>query len=342
MEFPRILFRTDGSASLGLGHVTRCIALSRMLESAFGNIQFVLKRPEATVSNLFLSEQLQMIDVNNEDEFIDLLDGKEIVVLDGYNFDTDIQEKIRATGSLLVCIDDLHNKHFIADLLINHAPGVEKKWYDAEKHTDYLLGTKYSLLRPNFLRQARMSRILPRLDCVLVCFGGSDSKNLTQEVLEVVVEVGRFSKIVVITGIAYAFTKQLDQYVDQQKGQIVHLHGVEEQVMIDSLLSVQLAIIPSSGILFEVVACKTPAISGYCVSNQLGIYHGFRSLNAFYDAEDFNVAALKNALHLALTTNPDKIMENQSGCIDGLSGERYIEAFKKLSARLVSPGRKPK
>ena len=42
-----------------------------------------------------------------------------IVVLDGYHFDTNYQTKIKQKGCKLVCIDDLHDKHFVADIIIH-------------------------------------------------------------------------------------------------------------------------------------------------------------------------------------------------------------------------------
>ena len=73
-----------------------------------------------------------------------------MVVIDGYQFDTEYQQKVKKSGASLVCLDDLHNQHFVADIIINHAPGVDPGKYSAEPYTQYLLGPSYALLRPAF------------------------------------------------------------------------------------------------------------------------------------------------------------------------------------------------
>lgn len=336
MDYPKIIFRTDGNSEIGLGHLMRCLALSQMLKEHFSTIVFFLKEPDGSICNIIRKEGFQVVSIIEEEEFLKSLSGEEIVVLDGYHFNTSFQQRVKAVGSLLVCIDDLHDKHFVADILINQAPGVKLEEYAAETYTRYLLGTNYALLRPKFLKQANALRIIPALESVLICFGGSDIKNLTQKALENVVQFDSFKKIIVITGVGYKFGRELSAFISDHNGGIVHLHGIDEENMINCLLSVQLAIIPASGILFEVIACKTPAISGYYIDNQRDIYKGFRALNAFYDAIDFSSDNLQKALRLAIDSDPSEQVEYQSSCIDGKSPRRYIEALTSLSHKFTN------
>src|SRR4030095_2375161 len=85
------------------------------------------------------------------------LKGDEIVVLDGYNFKTTYQQQIKSKGCKLVCIDDIHAYHFVADVVINHAPGIDAKQYSCEAYTQLYLGTKYVLLKKIFLDEAAVS-----------------------------------------------------------------------------------------------------------------------------------------------------------------------------------------
>ena len=62
------------------------------------------------------------------------LNGKEIVVLDGYHFDLDYYPKaIKANGNPLVFIDDLAEQHFVADVVDE----VTKAYKNEGKHFDY-------------------------------------------------------------------------------------------------------------------------------------------------------------------------------------------------------------
>jgi spore coat polysaccharide biosynthesis predicted glycosyltransferase SpsG len=86
------------------------------------------------------------------DTFLSSLKGDEIVVLDNYYFDTNYQKKIKEKGCRLVCIDDMHDKHYVADVVINHAEGIVKSHFSYDPNTLLLLGLKYALLRSPFLK----------------------------------------------------------------------------------------------------------------------------------------------------------------------------------------------
>src|ERR1700744_1135916 len=199
---PEIYIRADGSSKIGLGHIVRCTALAHMLKDNF-KITFVCKEiPEQSKVDLQKSD-FELILINTEEEFFKLLDLDKIVVLDGYDFDTNYQKKIKSTGCKLVCIDDLHDKEFVADLIINHAPGVKPKNYKAQLYTQFALGLDYALLRPAFLEQAKKERKIENIKTVLICFGGADFKNLTESTLQTVSQFKEFKNILVITGTSY-------------------------------------------------------------------------------------------------------------------------------------------
>lgn len=326
----KIRIRADAGIILGLGHVVRCIALGKMLEDTFA-IVFYLRETDVVSNGKFFDDKWEVKMILDEEVFFNDIKENEIVVLDGYHFDTNYQLRVKNQGAMLVCIDDLHDKHFFADIVINHAPGVTGDLYKSERYTRLLLGPAFALLRPSFQRQAKKPRQIDKIDSALICFGGSDSKNLTIPALKTLLCYSEFSRVIVLTGSAYPFMSDLNELISRDS-RVVHHHDVRGEEVIDDLLNVQLAIVPSSGILFEVLACRTPAISGYYTDNQLGIYRGFREKGAFYDALDFSTPNLLRAIESALQVDQSKLMiENQKECIDGKSAERFISIFNSLT-----------
>lgn len=323
-----IRIRADAGFVLGFGHVIRCIALGKMLEDMF-EIVFYMKETDVVLNRNFFDEQWDVKIMSEEEVFFNDLNGNEIVVLDGYSFDSNYHQRIKNRGAILICIDDLHDRHFLADIIINHAPGVTHDFYKAAPYTRFLLGPAYALLRLSFQNQAKKPRRIAKIDSVLVCFGGSDAKNLTIPALKTILSYSEFTRIIVITGSAYAYMSELEETI-LQNNRVVHHHSVGGEEVIKNLLDVQLAIVPASGILFEVVACRTPAISGYYTDNQLDIYKGFLEKGAFYDARDFNAPNLRKAIGVALQSDPNQMIKNQTACIDGKSAERFIAIFNSL------------
>lgn len=319
-----LYFRVDGSFKIGLGHMVRCIALAHMLKNNFF-IHFVCKE----VPDNFIEEisrcDFRFYRIVSEDSFFSRLSGKEIVILDSYFLDTDYQKKIKRLGCKLVCIDDLHDKEFYADLIINQVPGTKPEDYRAQFYTQFALGPQYALLRTPFLEQARRQRKVDKVETVFICFGGADSKNLTTQTLELALNEWRFKKIIVVTGLAFNYLEKL-QPVLTADSRTQHYHGVNEYKMLELMKMSDLAIVPASGILLEALAVGCKVISGMYVDNQKFVFEAYKKAGFFESAEDFSKQHLSIAINKGFDWSypADKI-------IDGGSGQRIIKCFQQLA-----------
>lgn len=264
---PEIFIRADGSPKIGLGHLVRCLALAQMLENDF-EISFVCKEIPETMYSELNEKGFGLTKIQGEKDFFNLLNANSIVILDGYHFDTNYQKQIKLAGSVLICIDDLHVKEFVADLIINHTSGTTSHDYNAQPYTKFALGLGYALLRPAFLEQAKLNRKIEKIETVMICFGGADPHNLTQIALQTVKEIKHFKKIIVITGHLFNFTKEFKKIV-KNDSRIELRHALNIDKMIETMIESDLAVVPASGILLEVLSIGMPSISGYYVDNQI-------------------------------------------------------------------------
>lgn len=326
----KIYIRADGSPEIGLGHIVRCMALAQMLKEDF-IIHFVSKEiPENLVNEInengFYSEIIP-----SEERFFSMLSGNEIVVLDHYGLDSTYQKKIKEIGSKLVCIDDLHDKEFFADLIINHSPGIYPKDYKAQSYTKYALGPEYALLRPVFLEAAGIKKEIEGVETVLICFGGSDFKNLTKEVLQVVEKNDKLERITVVLGAAYPYRESLDGII-KNNPKIKVLNSLDEKAMFSVIRSADLAIIPASGILFEVIAGGCIPLICYYADNQKELFNYFKknktipSFNAIeFDEEELNMAISD------IIKGTIKIEQNPLRKKIGASSSNNLKNFKQLN-----------
>lgn len=321
-----VFIRTDGSVQSGLGHTVRCLALAQMLKSEFSVTFFCKEIPDSMAAQLeesgFTCKRIQ----SEADFFRETLDGK-IVVIDGYHFDTTYQQQLKTAGAILVCIDDIHDGVYEADMIINHAPGITSRNYHAKCNTQYALGPDYALLRPAFLEAAGKPRTVTAIKSVLICFGGSDYKNLTAAALKVVSEYPSFGKIVVVTGPAYKEQESLSLLI-QADNRVLHYNSISGDEMFLLMKDVDLAIVPSSGILMEAMATSCCIISGIYADNQKLVYENGRKLGYFIDAKGFEGPALKDAIQGALD---NKFPQHR--VIDGNSGKRLLNLFLRLDLK---------
>lgn len=323
MEIVKVVFRVDGSITIGMGHLIRCLALALMLKEEFEIAFFCIEVPES-VEKEIINSGFAFVKIKNEDNFLELINKSLIVVLDHYGLGTDYQKNIKAIGCKLVCIDDLHDKEFFADLIINHAPGIKEEDYISQSYTQFALGLDNVLLRPAFLEQAKKLRVIEMINTVFICFGGADFKNLTEKVLKIVCKFNNFKRIIVVTGVAYSFDEQLNKFIISQSS-IDRYHNVGEFEMLELMSQSDLLIVPASGILLESFSTGAIVISGMYVDNQKYAFEEFKRQNLIISAEDFSVKAMKNALIKAvnLPSKHEKI-------IDGMQKERMLKKFNSL------------
>lgn len=319
----KVYIRADGGLNIGLGHLIRCMALAHMLKDDFQIIFACNQIPESVINQLTI-EGFLFARISSEADFFNLITDKDIVVLDHYGLYTNYQKKVKEIGSKLVCIDDLHDKEFYADLIINHSPGIKESDYIAKEYTQFALGLDYVLLRPSFLEQAVKSRVIEKCKTILICFGGSDFNNLTERALKIVSEFSNFEKIIVVTGSAFDFMEQLNILIGSCSN-VESYHNINEVEMVSLLTQSDLVIVPASGILMEAIAVGCKSISGMYIENQKYAFREFKNANLIISAENFSEANIRDAIVKALDTP-----FQHKRFIDGNQKERLLSKFRSL------------
>lgn len=321
----KVYFRVDGGKELGLGHLVRCIALAQMIANDF-EIFFVSKQTPIDIIKVICNHGFKFIKIEQEKEFLLLLTNEDFVVLDHYSFNKSEQIEIFNHCFKLICINDIADNEIFADLVINHAVGMSPYLYNTEPFTQFALGSDYALLRPDFLNTAK-SKHYSRInnECILICFGGADFKNLTLKVLDLVLNHFTFKKIIVVIGSQYQQKNSLIELIDKRKNVYLHVN-VNEAEMICLIQEAGISIVPSSGILVEIIAAGNKIVAGMYIDNQKNIYNNYKKLGAFYDAGYFDESDVITAIKDAVVSeyNPPKI-------IDGFSAERISKIFKQFN-----------
>ena len=198
-----VLFCTEGSASIGFGHVRRCLSLAEAL------------RREHVESSFLLNGCSDVLRVVTDSGFAAHLNtdpasphgvlawadrqGSKVIVCDSYAFDDAFFSSLRAQTALIVAIDDLANTDAPVDIVVNGTLGAEAFRYGRHPGTELLLGAQYGLLRAEFavpppLKATDASRR------VLISVGGSDPHRLTERLIACVEQISAVEFIDVVVG----------------------------------------------------------------------------------------------------------------------------------------------
>jgi UDP-2,4-diacetamido-2,4,6-trideoxy-beta-L-altropyranose hydrolase len=276
----KIYFRADAGADIGYGHFIRTLALADMLKDDFDCTFFTQSPTEYQRKEV--SKVCNLYELPTSDDkfplFINQLSGDEIVVLDNYFYTTEYQKSIKDKGCKLVCIDDMHDKHYVADVVINHVV-TDESLFSTEPNTQLCLGLDWALLRQPFLSVARND--FQRKNTWFIAFGGSDVYNLTRKFVEAIHNKEYVKRVVVVVGDAYAYCSSLNEY---KKVEV--LKNLSAKDMALHMQQCEYAILPSSGICIEALSCGCKIYAGYYVENQMEIYNEFNKQQYIYPIGD--------------------------------------------------------
>lgn len=172
---PRALLAADCGSGVGLGHLERLLALADSLTSDL-EVYILVPRGDEPLERRVADRGHQIIDgIGPTAERVDVATAGstsfDVVVLDGYVFDVELQRRLRDRARLAV-VDDLRLPTD-CDLAVNPSPGAENLWPAGADA--FLGGTGYAPIRSLFMgareRALRDGRS-PR--SVLVSTGATD------------------------------------------------------------------------------------------------------------------------------------------------------------------------
>lgn len=196
-----LLIRADASASIGTGHVMRCLALTEAwmkhvtpdsdqssVTLASVNLPISMRKRATACGVAIINVAASPGSDQDADELLGI--AKDIsaqwVVTDGYHFSGKYQSRVRQAGLPSLVIDDFgHADCYTADIILNQNITAERSmYYKCAPGAEFLLGPDYVLLRREFYEQGTTSASVRDVARhILVTLGGSDPDNVTLKVV---------------------------------------------------------------------------------------------------------------------------------------------------------------
>ncbi len=319
---------------MGLGHIIRSLALAKMLEQEF-DCHFIVRNPSQAVAQLIKEEGFNLIGLNDkilwlhEAQFIahHFLRGEEIFVLDGYQFDTKYQQQIRTAAGKLVCIDDIHDTHFVADAIINHTSGIQTSAYRAEPYTRFHLGLPYMLLRQPFLQAAQQRAAKDAghasLHTAFVCLGGADPNNATLQVLQECEKRADIQTCNVVIGSAFLHQQALRDFQASSSLRINIFSNLNADNMVVLMAQCDFAICPPSTVSLEYLCVGYQLILRQTAENQTNLHQYLIDNKLALSWDRFSEGQ-----------SPSFDQSNIAQLIDGKSDRRLLKLFRELDYQM--------
>lgn len=191
----QIVFRTDASKNLGMGHVYRTLAVAQ--ELARHELVIVLSKDQELGQAFFAEYPFRVELVENDDEFVKFVRGNstDLVILDRLNNELEIISLLKQTAKV-VTFEDLGEGAAVADLLISDL------YLNPAVSADHqLAGVENAILAPTFESLPRRASIEPSVENILLLFGGTDPSNLAVKSLDALEGIGFAGTVTVVRGL---------------------------------------------------------------------------------------------------------------------------------------------
>jgi len=191
----KIVFRTDASKNLGMGHVYRTLAVAQ--ELARHELLIVLSKDQLLGQEFFAEYPFRVELVANDDEFVKLVrsENADLVILDRLNTEAGFVCALKETAKV-VTFEDLGEGAALADLLISDL------YLNPDVAADQqLAGVENAILAPTFESLPRRASIEPSVQNVLLLFGGTDPSNLAVKSLDALQSIGFSGTVTVVRGL---------------------------------------------------------------------------------------------------------------------------------------------
>jgi len=298
---PRLVLLPDSGPDVGLGHVSRCVALGAAA-AALGARVSLLADEDTGASALVRAAGLETLAVAggaNGAAAIERLRQTEadVVVVDSYRASRELFVALRTAAAQVVAVDDVADRPLPVDVVVNGGVAAESLPYRRVAGTRFLLGPRYALLDARYAA-APAPRAVDRVSRVLLSLGGGRHEVGLRVALaalddsldggvRVDVAVGRGGDVPRLATAARASRLRVTIHTD--------VAGLRELIE-----AADLAVSGAGTTLYELCASATPTVMMCMADNQRSNFEAFERAGAALGAGGAEDAGLGASLRAAL------------------------------------------
>jgi UDP-2,4-diacetamido-2,4,6-trideoxy-beta-L-altropyranose hydrolase len=289
-----LVIRVDGGAGIGLGHVTRCVALATAWRERGGPVVAVTTDAGGPAGEQLRLGGIEVVTMPAPRGSI--LDASRLcaiasdvgtrwAVVDGYEFDADYLEVVKSSGLGLIYLDDLGQvDHYCSDIVINGGVNaLHRSYVECADYTTLLLGPQYALLRSQFLnRGRRMQPASSTAHKLLITLGGGSSGEAARQVIRALDYVDQEDiETVVVLGAANDSSAAVKQAARDCKRHVELKFRVED--MCAWMHWADLAIAGAGSTCYELACVGLPAVVMVLANNQEPSGRGLSDLGVVWN-----------------------------------------------------------
>ena len=214
-----VLFVVEASNRLGMGHVSRCLEISRLLRNKKINSHFLINRNNKIIE--LLSQKKTQFSILSEHQTIfsnirTICIKKKIscIIIDlRKKLSKEFFMKLREISKTVIIVNNTSKNIFNSDLII--FPEIKEQYPSKllkNKSKNILIGAKYAILNNNYEQKT-----IQKKDSILISMGGSDKRNITEKLITEFKKSDCNFKVNVVIGKFFSNPKKIIAKVSNDK-----------------------------------------------------------------------------------------------------------------------------
>ena len=200
----RVIIFTEGGDNIGFGHITRCSALYEEIESRDIEVLFVIFGKN--IDDLLKGKRYLNKDWKDREFLKFFLKEDDYIIIDSYLADIETYKFISESTKKCLYIDDNNRISYPKGIVLNPVL-YDEVVYKTENIV--LQGKDYIILRKEFL-ETTTDTVEKNID-VLITLGGTDIRNLTPKLLQIIKRINSKLKIAVVIGKAFDNIEKIEK-----------------------------------------------------------------------------------------------------------------------------------
>jgi spore coat polysaccharide biosynthesis predicted glycosyltransferase SpsG len=258
---PRILFRVDGGASIGMGHVYRSLAIAEALrQGSRAEVAFLMSAEHGQGISI-VSREGYPVRAASDDRLHTQLEhirdfAPAILINDLQRLDDDYLRALSHLGcttvNLVDTLDDLdvteHYKQVIVSVM-NEERETPEAFYG---------GPEFAILRSHFSGREKRVRETPEL--LLLSFGGSDPQGLTLLAARALAALPARVRLVAVTGPAFSHLDKLQRLAAELPRPLELIREAAGQHIADLMQDADVVVCSGGMSVYEIAALGTPGV----------------------------------------------------------------------------------
>lgn len=338
----RVVVRADASARIGLGHLRRCAALGRRLETAGVDVHFLTKTedvdPAVEVGGfakacIRLEPALQgEADATRATEYCRSI-GADRLIVDHYQADEAYQRVLLDAGIRWLQFDGAASMPLWADWVVSMSPAADEVRYRAlqrRPETNLLLGPRYAILRDEFLPWRTPRKVSRQAVRLLLTFGGGDDRGACLACLSALPKADAF-EVTILSGSSNPQIPSIQAWLERNVGARARLL-LDDVDIARRMAESDIAVTAGGTTTFEMAMLGLPALIVQIADNQRANAQAWERAGVAVDLgplEHLDIDRLRHKL-VALAGDPaqrERMASLGRECVDGRGAERIARAI---------------